>query len=91
MKDLVKELLVALLGSKKFVAFLVSLVVMLVTAISGKFGLGITDEQANDLSLKVVGLASSYLVGQGIADHGKEAARVQASSTETTKAAAPPA
>lgn len=85
MMSTVKELLVALLGSKKFVAFLVSLAVMLITALSGKLGLGVSEEQANEISLKVVGLASPYLLGQGIADHGKEAAKEAAK--ETTKPA----
>jgi hypothetical protein len=60
-----------LLGSKKFVAMIVGVISMLVA----KIGWDVDDETIT----KVVALVASYVVGQGIADNGKEAAKVKAS------------
>jgi len=40
--------------------------------------LGLPEEQAADLSTKLVALVASYMIGQGVADHGKEAAKIEA-------------
>jgi len=65
-----KELLKTLLTSKKFLATLVSLCVWVL----GRFGLDVDAERL----LPVVAIIGAYVVGQGIADSGKEAAKVQA-------------
>lgn len=56
--------------SKKALAALATLLVILLQAL----GLPITEEMVQNI-LMVVG---PYMVGQGIADHGKEAAKVTA-------------
>lgn len=62
-------LLADVLTSKKALAALATLLVIILQAA----GLPITEEVIHNILL-VVG---PYLVGQGIADHGKEAAKVQ--------------
>jgi len=64
------EAIKALLGSKKFLVMLAGVIV----AILAKVGVPIDPDLVN----QVVGLAAAYIVGQGIADHGKEAAKVTA-------------
>jgi hypothetical protein len=39
--------------------------------------LGMEAEQAKEVSMQLVALGSSYLIGQGVADHGKEKAKVE--------------
>lgn len=63
------DLLKQLLSSKKAVATLVAVLVW----VGGRFGL---DVSAEDLA-PIVALIAAYVVGQGIADHGKEAAKVE--------------
>lgn len=64
-----RDLLVVLDESKKAKALLVGLVVTLV----GKLGFSISDTTV----LGVLGLLSAYLIGQGVADNGKEALKLQ--------------
>ena len=78
MMESLKDLLAGLLASKKFAAFAASLFAMLLVSLSSKLGLDISPDQADAMSLKVVALGSAYLIGQGVADHGKEAALVNA-------------
>jgi hypothetical protein len=68
MLNVLKELL----ASKKFIVMLAAMVV----AIASKLGFAID----HDMSTQVITLASAYLVGQGIADHGKEAAKITMAS-----------
>lgn len=65
------EAIKALLGSKKFLVMLAGIIV----AVLAKVGVPLDPDLVN----QVVGLAAAYIVGQGIADHGKEAAKVGAS------------
>ena len=53
-----------LAGSKKFVVFLVTVLVVL----ASRFGLDLGPETAE----RIVHLAIAYLVGQGVADFGKD-------------------
>lgn len=64
-----KDVLAALFGSKKFVAMLVGLLVWF----GGKLGLKLSEA---DL-YPAVALIASYILGQGAADFGKEAARAK--------------
>lgn len=73
-----KELAKSLLGSKKFVAMLVGLLAVLLTRI------GLDEEMSKDVSLKVMAIVSAYLVGQGMADVGKEAAKETGKQATTT-------
>ena len=67
----------ALFSSKKFVAMLVGIVATLLA----KIGLDVDDATVT----KLVGVVVSFILGQGIADHGKEAAKIakKASSNGT--------
>jgi len=68
-----------LLLSKKGQAFLIGLLTLVLKGL-----IGMDDKTA----MEVVGLVSVYMFGQGISDHGKERAKVEAKSTETVMAAA---
>lgn len=62
------SLLASLAGSKKFAALALGLLLLLcVHAL-------LEAEQARSLSEKATALIAAYLIGQGVADHGKEAA-----------------
>jgi hypothetical protein len=58
-----------LFDSKKAAVLVAGIVMYLAT----RLGLGLTEADAGVIGLMV----SSYLVGQGIADHGKEAAKLK--------------
>lgn len=68
-----------LLSSKKFIVMLAALIV----ASASKAGLDLNEELVN----QILAMAAAYVVGQGIADHGKEAAKVSAASSEAGKPA----
>lgn len=61
----------SLFASKKFCAFLVTLATLVLTR-----KLGLDEATATELGREVVALGSALIVGQGIADHGKEQAKV---------------
>ena len=64
-----KQALKDMFASKKF---LVAITAVLVS-VGAKVGLNV----ANDVLLPVVVLVASYIVGQGIADAGKEKAKIE--------------
>lgn len=66
----VKKIAAWLFSSKKVTALLAGLILLG----AKKLGLDITDDEA----AAAVALLSSYLVGQGIADAGKERAKIEA-------------
>lgn len=68
------ELFAEMVRSKKFVALLVGIL----AAVGAK--LGLDAELSNELSRQIVALVATYMIGQGIADNGKEAAKVAVSS-----------
>lgn len=68
-----KQIAITLLSSKKFLALLVTLLVLVATR-----KLGLDEATATELAREIVALAAAYMVGQGVADHGKEAAKVEA-------------
>jgi len=61
------DVLKALLASKKFTAMIIGIIA---TFMSDRFGL------PKEQMIQVIGLIISYIIGQGIADHGKEAAKI---------------
>lgn len=69
------EFFKALLASKKFVALLLGLVANLLALAATKAG--IPSDQAHDAALQVSGLVGTYILGQGIADHGKERVKIE--------------
>lgn len=72
------EFLKSLLTSKKAAAMVAAVIMQVV----GK-KLGLDETQVQGIVYSII----AYIVGQGIADHGKEAAKVQAGNTPE----APPA
>jgi len=72
---LVKSLFKSLLGSKKFAALITGLIANL--AVLGAAKVGISEEMASDVAMKITGLVGSYILGQGISDHSKEAKKLE--------------
>ncbi len=68
-----KEMLKALIGSKKFMTALVSCLV----GLAAKVGLELSPDEIT----AILSPALAYIVGQGVADHGKERAKVEAAKT----------
>lgn len=63
-----KDFLNDVFTSKKAMSALATLLVIILQAL----GLPITEDMMN----QILFIAGSYIVGQGIADHGKEAAKI---------------
>ena len=78
------ELVKGLLGSKKFVATMIGV------AVTIAINLGLDPVLAKEIVPVVMTLIASYVVGQGIADHGKEAAKVHAAAAAAFDAGADP-
>ena len=76
MSKAVKSMFVELLGSKKFNALLLGLMVTCVSFPLIRWA-GLEEAAATELattiSTAVMGMVGAYLVAQGAADHGKEA------------------
>jgi hypothetical protein len=70
MWNLIKELF----SSKKFVVMLAAALF----AVANKVGLNVSEDLVN----QIVGLAAAFIVGQGIADAGKEKAKIEVPKTE---------
>jgi len=80
--ELLQRFLSAIAGSKKAVATIATVLFVLVTPLLAKVSVTVTEDELE----KVVALVIAYLVGQGVADHGKEAAKIhQAGSTRIPK------
>lgn len=71
-----KPVLLDLFTSKKFLAFAATVIVVIGNKICGHFGYELDPSQVQ----LIVGSGAAYVVGQGIADHGKEAAKVIAAA-----------
>lgn len=71
-----KEVLAQLLSSKKFLAFIATALVVVLSPIVGLLGYEVDPEK---LAL-LVGSAATYILAQGLADHGVSAAKVNAAS-----------
>ena len=65
-----------LFSSKKFIVFLAAAIVLA----ASKLGIDLNEDSVN----KFLGLAVAYILGQGIADNGKEAAKVASKNGITT-------
>lgn len=66
------DVLRELAGSKKFLVLITGLIV----AGAAKLGLHLDDQTVAE----IVGLFAAWLIGQGVADHGKEAAKINAAT-----------
>jgi uncharacterized membrane protein (DUF441 family) len=62
------DLIRSLLSSKKFIAAIIGIVI----AIAGRYGFSLDPELVREL----VYILIAYIVGQGIADHGKASAEI---------------
>ena len=77
-----KDVLIQLLGSKKFVAFVVTALIVVLSPVVGWFGYDVDSEK---LAL-LVGSAATYILSQGLADHGATAAKINAASVASMDA-----
>ena len=75
--SLLRPTLVEMLSSKKALAMLSTLLVIVASPIVGRFGYEIDPEK---LAL-YVGIIAAYVVGQGLADHGSTAAQKSAQTS----------
>lgn len=73
MPDVVREAF----ASKKFLVFLATVVIAGGNKLVAHFGYEMDPALVN----QIVGIAAAYIVGQGIADHGKAAAEINANKT----------
>jgi len=80
-KEAVKTVIASLLGSKKFVALMVGLLVTLSVYPLTRWA-GMSEVEAKEIALpiatKLMALVSAYMLSQGVADHGKEAKKITA-------------
>ena len=60
------------LGSKKFLAAIAGIL-----AAAGVQFLGLDEAKADEISRIIAGIVAAYVVGQGLSDVNKEAAKVQ--------------
>ena len=72
-------MLKALFGSKKFMAALASALAVLINELTGA-------HISEDALLAMLSPMLAYIVGQGIADHGKEKAKIDKTIAEESSA-----
>ena len=72
--QLLKRFLAAIAGSKKATATVANILFVLTVPLWRRLGWDITQEEV----LTVVGIGLGYVIGQGVADRGKEAAKIAA-------------
>lgn len=80
-----KQALADALASKKFLAYLTTILVVVGNKIVGHFGYEL---DASQVAL-LVGAGAAYIVGQGLQDHGESAAKVNAASVASMDAQGP--
>ena len=66
------------LGSKKFLAAASAGLAYVVVRIAGRYGVALDDATAAQIGDRLLALVGAYLGAQCVADHGKEAATIQA-------------
>lgn len=71
-----------LFESKKFRVLVGSAIATILVKVAGHQGYALDAATAGELSNLLVGLASAYLLGQGIADYGKAKAEAEAEAPE---------
>jgi hypothetical protein len=79
--EALKSTLAELLDSKKFMASLAGMIAAVLVTVLGHFHLALDPAAADVLSSKIIALVGTYVVGQGIADHGKERAKIENGGT----------
>lgn len=71
------DLIKALLSSKKFIAAIIGIII----TIGARYGFNLDPDLVRD----IVAILIAYILGQSIADHGKEAARITAVAASAKK------
>lgn len=84
-----KEALTAMLGSKKVLTGVIAAVTSFLLMTSAKHGFALTEEQAVFLVKGVLALAATVIAGQGLADFGKEKAKIDAALAQDWVSAKP--
>ena len=77
-----KEALAGLFSSKKALAAMAGTVASTLVMVAAKHGYGLDPAAAEKLVQVILGIVAAYVVGQGVADWGKEGAKVQAAAME---------
>ena len=72
-----KEALKGLFGSKKALTGMAAVATSALLLLAQKHGYGLDPASTKLLIGAVLGLAGTFIVGQGVADWGKEAAKIQ--------------
>jgi hypothetical protein len=84
--ELFKRFLLAIVGSKKAVAAVATVIFLFIAPQLGELGIEVTQVEIQ----AVVALVIAYLVGQGIADNGKGAVQAQLSALSQINATGGP-
>lgn len=88
MLEILKGLAVSVASSRKAAALLLGLLTTIIALPLIKW-LGVPEAQATEQAGLIAGLiaaqVSAYLIGQGVADHGKEKAKAEASNKTPPK------
>jgi hypothetical protein len=82
-----KDVLVELFSSKKFIAMIAGVLATVLLRLAGKFNVALDPDTAKQAADAVALLVASYCVGQGVADHGKEAAKITSQAPQSAEAA----
>lgn len=77
-----KEALAGLFGSKKALAAMAGTVAATLVTVAGKQGWALDPAAAESLVKVILGLVGAYVLGQGVADWGKEKAKVESAAKE---------
>lgn len=75
-----KQAVIDLFSSKKGIVFAATAIIVLTRPLLAKIGYEIDSEQL----IEFLSIAGAYVVGQGIADHGKEAAKISVAAYPAT-------
>lgn len=70
--SIILRFLAAIAGSKKATATVATVIFLFLAPLLTRIGVTVTADEIE----KVIALVIAYVVGQGIADHGKEAAKI---------------
>lgn len=86
-----KEALTAMLGSKKVLTAVIAAVTAFLLAVAGKYGFVLDPATAVLLVKGALGLGATVVLGQGLADFGKEKAKIDSTLAGPDDAIASPA
>jgi hypothetical protein len=84
-----KEALAGLFGSKKVLTAVIASAVSFLLLTAAKHGYALSEDQAMFLTKGVLAIAGAVVLGQGLADFGKEKAKIEATLASPEEPAAP--